>query len=788
MFNPLVSIIIPTRNRTAYLKNSLKSVLDQTYRKLEVIVIDDASTDKTLNFLKTIKDKRLKVILLKKQSGAQVARNRGIKMSKAEFIAFNDDDDIWQKDKLEKQMAIFEKDKEVGVVYCRIKRIDEKESFFMPKEGLSGQENVREALFLENNGIGLPSAIVKRECFKKAGFFDEKLPRYQDWELWLRISKFYKFKFLPETLVVSYLLPDGITKDKRVLLKATNIIFKKYKKEILKKPKRAASWFFRLGDLYYHERNLKKARNYFKKACEKNSCFKYKRAIVKTYLGKNMSEFLIKLKTKFLENKIIFLILGIAFGLRVIDINQSFWLDESVQAMTSAGSFKNLFLELQGDFHPPFYHVFMWVWARIFDNREIAMRLPSLVLGSLTIAVVYKIACFIKETSKIKSLKYFPLIASLFMATAPFHIYYSQEARNYSMTCFLASLSILFFLPVFMSIEKPSKKDLTKYILATIFFLYTNYFAVFVVLAQNLAMLLKYKSLKKLKSWIFIQLFLVFLFSPIFLLLAKQLALGKGATAALPEWRRLVNAGFLKALPLTFAKFSIGKITIFDKRLYGALIIMLFVVHAVIFVKGFLKEKKALFQRPITVIFIWLFIPVGLAFLTSFFIPNFQPFRLLLVLPAFYLILSFGLCFFKEKIKIILAGLILVVNLASAFAYFTNPYFKREDWRGLTNYIEQRQENLVVVFPSNTSDWAFRYYSSVEEKPLSASQGFSQVTDKSAEELILKIEEEEIYYIRYLIPMFDPQGIFVKTLEKEGFEKTEEISFNQLLIWKFSRE
>lgn len=787
MFDPLVSVIIPTRNREAYLKNSLKSVLDQTYKNLEVIVVNDASTDKTLSFLKTIKDKRLKIISLKKQSGAQVARNKGIKASKAEFIAFNDDDDIWQKDKLEKQMTVFEKDKDAGVVYCKIKRIDKEKSFFMPQGNLEKEESIKEALFLGDDGIGLPSAVVKRKCFRKVGFFDEKLTRYQDWELWLRISKFYKFKFISKTLVISHLLPGGITKNKEVLLKATNIIFKKHKKEILENPKIAASWFFRLGDLYYHQRNLRKARNYFKKADRQNPCLKYKRAIIKTYLGRSMSEFLIKLKIKFLENKIVFLVLGIAFGLRVVDINQSFWLDESVQAMTSLGSFKNLFLELRGDFHPPLYHIFMWLWARIFDNGEVAMRLPSVVFGSLTCAIAYKIALFIRENSKNKNLKYFPIIALVFMATAPFHIYYSQEARNYAATCFLASLSTLFFLPLFNS-QKRSKKDLVKYTLATIFFLYINYFAIFIVLAQNIAIILKTRfSFKKLKIWIFSQVILLVLFSPAFLLLYKQLLLGRGATASLPEWGRLVNASFIKALPLTFAKFSIGRITIFNKKLYGALIIFLFSVYSTIFLKSFFKERKDFFKKLIAVVFLWLFIPIVLAFLTSFFIPNFQPFRLLLVLPAFYIILAFGICLFSKKIKIVLIVLILAVNLISTFAYFSCPYFKREDWRGLTNYIEKRQEDLVVVFPSNTSDWPFRYYSSGKEKPLSTSCGFSQITDKSAEELILKIEEKEIYYIRYLIPMFDPQEKFLKILEREGFEKTEEISFNQLLIWKFEK-
>ena len=295
----LVSVIIPTRNRSKLLKRSIDSVLSQSYKNIEVIVVDDASKDETFNFLKSIKDKRLKFIQLKKQKGQAIARNIGIKQASGELIAFNDDDDIWRKGKLESQVKVFARSsKKTGVVYVKIKRTKNGKTQFLPwKEVSKKQGKIQEKLLLENF-IGLPAVVIRKECFGKLGLFDEKLSCYEDWELWLRISKYYDFKYIPKVLVDSPILAGGITSRKNILLKAVEIIFQKHKKEILKDKEISANWFFRLGDLYYHKRNYKKARNYFKKAQSENPCFKYKRAIVKTYLGKNMSEFLIKTKTK----------------------------------------------------------------------------------------------------------------------------------------------------------------------------------------------------------------------------------------------------------------------------------------------------------------------------------------------------------------------------------------------------------------------------------------------------------------------------------------------------------
>ena len=101
---PLVSVIIPTYNRGRLILDSINSVLNQTYKNIELIVVDDCSTDNTEEILKSINDSRIKYVKLEKNSGACIARNKGIELSTGEFIAFNDSDDLWITTKLEKQL------------------------------------------------------------------------------------------------------------------------------------------------------------------------------------------------------------------------------------------------------------------------------------------------------------------------------------------------------------------------------------------------------------------------------------------------------------------------------------------------------------------------------------------------------------------------------------------------------------------------------------------------------------------------------------------------------------
>src|SRR3990167_4933057 len=131
------------------------------------------------------------------------------------------------------------------------------------------------------------------------------------------------------------------------------------------------------------------------------------------------------------------LILGII--LRLISINQSLWLDEATTAIASQLSLSDFFTHfISKDFHPPLYYLIIHYWSSIFGISEIALRIPSVIFGISTIYIVYLVA----REIKIK----WPIIPALFLATSGLHIYYSQEARMYSMAAFLVSLSVYLFL------------------------------------------------------------------------------------------------------------------------------------------------------------------------------------------------------------------------------------------------------------------------------------------------------------------------------------------------------
>ena len=133
------------------------------------------------------------------------------------------------------------------------------------------------------------------------------------------------------------------------------------------------------------------------------------------------------------------LILGLI--LRLINLNQSLWLDEGISVMNSSTQgFKELFFNFSlGDFHPPLYYLLLKGWTIFFKSSEVAVRIPSVILGLGVIFITYKIAqqLFDKKTG---------LIAAILMATAPLAIYYSQEARMYMLASFLASLSVYYFI------------------------------------------------------------------------------------------------------------------------------------------------------------------------------------------------------------------------------------------------------------------------------------------------------------------------------------------------------
>jgi mannosyltransferase len=463
----------------------------------------------------------------------------------------------------------------------------------------------------------------------------------------------------------------------------------------------------------------------------------------------------------------IILILVLALVLRLINLNQSLWLDEAVQAITAKESFLYIFGEILGDFHPPLFHFLMHFWVRLFGTSEISLRMPSVLFGVGTVYLVYLLARQIAG-SKIKG-----LLSAAFMASAPFHIYYSQEARMYSMTCFFAALSMFFFVKInglfINGLANSQKKFRILWFVSTALLIYSDYFGFLVLAAQFLILLQQ----KRYKFMVHGSLFIVLIYLPWLPMFIKQLQVGSSATTALPEWGRLVNLSFLKALPLTFVKFSIGRITIFNKMLYGGIAVLLAGVY------GFLGLRAAK-EKILTG---WFLVPLVFAWAASLWVPNFQPFRLLLILPAFYLLLALGVGSIKsKKVRMVVTAFVLAVNFLSLFRYYSNPYFQREDWKGLVEFLKT-QESSLVILPSNTSAWPIKYYdSSNRVKLVYGSEGINKV---SSDQLPV-IGDQKVWYVRYLVPLFDPEEKILQELQSSNYSKIKEISFNQISVWEYA--
>ena len=191
---PKVSIIIPTYNREEFITETINSVLNQTYKDFEIIVVDDGSTDNTKQKLEPFKS-RIKLIE-QKNSERAVARNNGVKNSSGEYIAFLDSDDLWIKNKLENQTNFLDEKKDFILTYGQSFRINEHgKPIKTAKRQIHGYSgNVFEEL-LFRNFIVSATPLIRREHFERTTGFQTKYVPYEDWEFWIRLSLLGKFYF-----------------------------------------------------------------------------------------------------------------------------------------------------------------------------------------------------------------------------------------------------------------------------------------------------------------------------------------------------------------------------------------------------------------------------------------------------------------------------------------------------------------------------------------------------------------------------------------------------------------
>jgi glycosyltransferase involved in cell wall biosynthesis len=202
----LVSVVIPAFNRQAYIRQAVESVLAQTYRNLEVIVVDDGSTDGTREIVQSLRstDGRVRYIW-QENSERAVARNTGIKNARGDYIAFLDSDDLWLPRKLELQLEVLAAHRSMVMAVSWFEMVDDSGATMQNCETPTVEETARpdfHCLLAQANRIGSPCPLVRREVFDKAGMFtlDSTLICFEDWEMWTRAACFGSVGLVPKIL------------------------------------------------------------------------------------------------------------------------------------------------------------------------------------------------------------------------------------------------------------------------------------------------------------------------------------------------------------------------------------------------------------------------------------------------------------------------------------------------------------------------------------------------------------------------------------------------------------
>lgn len=297
---PLVSVVLPTHNRAPLLGRAVSGVLSQTYSHLELIVVDDGSSDETLQILQSVSDPRLRIVQHDDAKGAAAARNTGICCARGDFIAFQDSDDEWFEEKIERQMEVFQRaETSVGVVSCGF-WVQEgmRRTYFPYKRFRIREGDIHNALLWENF-LDTPSLLVKKRCLEKVGLFDERLPRFQDWELCIRLSQICFFAFVDSPLYVSHRQLSSISTNSLAGLKALQIIFENNQETICADNKMHSHYLQWLGMLCMENNKVLEARRNFRKAialCP--STLKYHSAYLLSWFGSAFFDRLIKMYMK----------------------------------------------------------------------------------------------------------------------------------------------------------------------------------------------------------------------------------------------------------------------------------------------------------------------------------------------------------------------------------------------------------------------------------------------------------------------------------------------------------
>lgn len=195
MTNPLVSVIIPTHNRKDYVVKAIGSALAQTYRNIEILVIDDFSSDGTFELLLELSNQHSQIVPLRNEFnlGPAGTANRGINQSRGEYIAMLDDDDVWcDENKIKKQVIFLEASKEYVLAGGGVIKVNKEGGEILRYLPIEQDKDIRQAI-LTDNAFAHSTVMFRKYAWEKAGGYQKDLRYFADWDLWLKLGKLGKF-------------------------------------------------------------------------------------------------------------------------------------------------------------------------------------------------------------------------------------------------------------------------------------------------------------------------------------------------------------------------------------------------------------------------------------------------------------------------------------------------------------------------------------------------------------------------------------------------------------------
>ncbi|MGG6269755.1 glycosyltransferase family 2 protein [Leptolyngbya sp. AN03gr2] len=205
--SPIISVIIPAYNAEKMIRETIESVLNQTFGNFEIVVVDDGATDKTVEVVQSIPDSRIKVFSYS-NGGLPTARNRGIEVSKGEYLTFLDADDLWTPDKLERQWQALEDHPEAGFAYSWTNFIDKDGKLLYRGTRYGNDTNIYHKLLVRNCLESGSNILVRRSAIEQIPHFDPDFPKAADWDFYIRLAAQFKSVCVPD-YQIHYRIHEG---------------------------------------------------------------------------------------------------------------------------------------------------------------------------------------------------------------------------------------------------------------------------------------------------------------------------------------------------------------------------------------------------------------------------------------------------------------------------------------------------------------------------------------------------------------------------------------------------